>query len=58
MAQSESGKIDWREEKEWRLKGDIDLTRVGPDQAVVFVRSLVDAETVAAVSRWPVVVLA
>ncbi len=49
--------IDWREEQEWRLIGDVDLNRIGCDSAVVFVPSLPDAEVVAALSRWPIVCL-
>ena len=58
MAKSESGKIDWRQEKEWRLVGDLDLKQVGSKEAIVFVPSLHDAQVVSSISRWPVVVLA
>ena len=58
VASSESGKIDWRQEKEWRLVGELDLKQLGHDEAVVFVPTLQDAETVSSISRWPVVVLA
>ena len=58
IASSESGKIDWREEKEWRLVGELDLKQVAHVGAIVFVHTLQDAETVSSLSRWPVVVLA
>lgn len=58
IASSGSGKIDWREEKEWRLVGTLDLKKIAHDDAVVFVPTHADAEAVSSLSRWPVVVLA
>jgi hypothetical protein len=58
QANSESGKIDWRQEREWRLVGELDLRQLANDEAVVFVPTIEDAQTVSSLSRWPVVVLA
>ena len=52
------GKQDWRSEYEIRVCGDLPLRRIGPDDAVVFVPSLDEAQQIAPLSRWPVVVLA
>ena len=49
--------IDWRVEQEWRLLGDLDLSKVSHDQAIVFVPSREQAQQLAAISKWPVVVL-
>ena len=57
MRNSQSDKIDWQQEKEWRVIGDVDLNRVGPDDAVVFVGRSSDVAIVAELSIWPVVVL-
>lgn len=51
------GKVDWSVENEWRIVGDVDLRKVPVDAAVVFVRSVEDANEVAAFCRWPIVVL-
>ena len=52
------GKHDWRSEHEIRVCGDLPLRRIGPDDAVVFVPSRDEAQLIAPLSRWPVVVLA
>ena len=57
MRKTQGEKIDWQEEKEWRVLGDVDLNQVGPDDAVVFVGRASDAATIAELSIWPVVVL-
>ena len=49
--------IDWSIEKEWRVLGDIDLSKVPSDKAFVFVPTRSEAENLAEVSRWPVVVM-
>lgn len=54
---SANGKIDWSEEREWRVPGDVSLAMIGPADAFVFVRSMADARAVAGLSRWPVAVL-
>jgi hypothetical protein len=50
--------IDWTLEREWRYVGDLDLKELGEGLAAVFVPTWVEAEEIAAASRWPVVVLA
>ena len=57
MRKSKGDKIDWQEEKEWRVLGDVDLTQVGPSDAVVFVGRASEVAAVAELSIWPVVVL-
>lgn len=52
-----SNSIDWRVEREYRLLEDIDLDLVPDGQALVFVPSRQEAEHVAKVSNWPVVVM-
>ncbi len=47
---------EWTHECEWRHLGDVDLSLVPADSAVVFVPSACEAERLALVSRWPVVV--
>lgn len=49
--------IDWRIEQEYRLCGDLRLGDIPRHKAVVFVPSRADAKTVAAVSKWPVVIV-
>lgn len=48
--------IDWRVEKEFRVLEDVDLECFSPSQAVVFVPTRKEAEHVARISRWPIVV--
>jgi hypothetical protein len=55
--QTKTGKIDWRDEKEWRVLGDVDLSQVGPNDAIVFVGRGSDVAAIAELSIWPVVVL-
>lgn len=50
--------IDWSLEREWRLAGDVDLTDLGAEDGVLFVPRQAEAERLASMSRWPVVVLA
>lgn len=49
--------LDWTVEREWRHLGDVQLQGLGPTQAFLFVASREDAQRLARVSRWPVVVL-
>ena len=49
--------IDWSVEQEWRHVGEINLDELPADKGLVFVPSLVEAEQLALVSRWPVAVL-
>ena len=57
LRKSSSGEIDWSEEHEWRLVGDLNLGQIPRDLAVVFVKSKSDASIVSELSRWPVVIL-
>jgi hypothetical protein len=50
-------KIDWTVEQEWRHVGDLGLEELPPEAAVVFVPTRAEAETLAAISPWPVVVV-
>jgi hypothetical protein len=50
--------IDWTVEDEWRVVGDVDLALVPAEAALVFVPTLAEAEEIAAISRWPVTVVA
>ena len=49
--------IDWTVEREWRHPGDLCLEELPADAGLVFVPSRAEAERVAAVSRWGVVVV-
>ncbi len=51
------GQFDWSREQEWRHPGDVDLTNVPVADAFVFVPSPRDADDLAAMSPWPIVVL-
>ena len=57
LAKTRSAEIDWREEEEWRIVGDLDLGQIDTNSAVVFVENLYQAKQVSAISRWPVVAL-
>ncbi len=57
MKTTANGKIDWSTEKEWRLRGDLDLNTIGIDDAFAFVKHTADAERLAEICRWPIVVL-
>jgi len=54
---SKNGKIDWTLEREWRLVGDLDLNKIGTDDAFAFVKTQTDAERLSEICRWPIVVL-
>ena len=49
--------IDWTEEREWRHPGSLDLRPLSPTDALLFVPTRVEAELLAEISRWPIVVL-
>ena len=49
--------IDWSEEREWRHLGDVDLDELPADAGLVFVPTLAEAELIANISRWPIVVI-
>ena len=45
---------DWRSEREWRITGDLDLRKLGPEDAVIIVRTLAEAEELGEGSPFPV----
>ena len=54
---SVEGPTDWRQEKEWRVAGDIRLCKVPFSKAIVFVASCADARVLQSISRWPIAVV-
>ena len=54
---SANQKIDWELEREWRIVGDLRLKLIPRDRAFVFVASKAQANVVASLCHWPVVVL-
>ena len=59
LAVSRSGKneIDWTQEREHRIRGNVSLQQIASNDAFLFVESRQEAEKVAPLSRWPVVQL-
>ena len=49
--------IDWSQEREWRILGNVDLGFVDDDSALVFVPTVEESRTLRPHCRWPVVVL-
>lgn len=49
--------IDWTGEQEWRHLGDVEISDLPPDAGLVFVPTWAEAESLASVSRWPIVVV-
>jgi hypothetical protein len=49
--------IDWSVEHEWRSLGDVPLAELSANDALVFVRTIEEAQRIAEFSRWPVVSL-
>jgi hypothetical protein len=47
---------DWSFEREWRMAGDLRLTKIAFEDAFVFVPSQEEAALISHLSRWPVVV--
>jgi hypothetical protein len=59
VSHTASGKqIDWTAEREWRQVGDVELSEIPADAALLFVPSETAARQLAAASPWPIVVLA
>lgn len=54
----EEGALDWRQEQEWRIAGDVRLNQVPFSKAVVFVPTLAEAIAIQSISRWPIAVCA
>ena len=55
FSRTSSGAIDWSTEREWRIPGDVDLTRLGPDDAFLFCPGNSEAAVLQDVSNWPIV---
>jgi len=47
--------IDWRAEREWRIRGDLDLKSIPKQMAFVFVKTNSECAELQKQSRWPVV---
>ena len=54
---SANQKIDWQIEQEWRIVGDLRLELIPHDRAFVFVASEEQANVVASLCHWPIVVM-
>ena len=52
----DAGSRDWRTEREWRIAGDVRLSRVPFSKALLFVPTLAEARLLQPISRWPIVV--
>ncbi|MDP6554159.1 MAG: hypothetical protein QGG71_05800 [Pirellulaceae bacterium] len=48
---------EWSQEREWRILGNVDLSPVDDDSALVFVPTVEEARTLLPHCRWPIVVL-
>ncbi len=57
QAKSSGGSIDWTLEQEWRLPGDLDLSRIPLHQVALFVPDHTMAEKLCPFSRWQIVVI-
>ena len=49
--------MDWTTEQEWRTIGNIDLTQIEPNDAILFVPTAEEAQRLQRVSPWRVLVL-
>ena len=56
VVSSEEGAIDWRQEQEWRIVGDVRLNAIPFSKAIVFVPTLAEAIALQPISRWPIAV--
>ena len=57
QATSSSGNIDWTLEQEWRLPGDLELSRIPLHQVALFVPDHTMAEKLRPFSRWQIVII-
>ncbi len=57
IASSRDQKIDWRQEREWRVVGDVDLRRVGCADAVVFIGNEKHLEKLSSLSLFDLIVI-
>ncbi len=51
------GATNWRQEQEWRVAGDIRLSKVPFSKAIVFVPNRNDARELQSLSRWPIAIV-
>ena len=58
VVSSEEGALDWRQEQEWRIAGDVRLNQIPFSKAIVFVPTLAEAIAIQSISRWPIAVCA
>ena len=56
VVSNEAGAIDWQEEQEWRIAGDVRLNLIPFSKAIVFVPTLSEAVALQPISRWPIAV--
>lgn len=54
---SRNGKIDWQEEREWRILGDLRLRKIPWDAAFFFVPTTHEAWQLSRIASWPVAVI-
>ena len=57
LASSASKKIDWTKEAEWRLTADLNLTNIPLNSAFVFVKHRDEADVIAELCHWPILIL-
>jgi hypothetical protein len=56
VVSNEEGAIDWRQEQEWRIAGDVRLNSIPFSYAIVFVPTFAEAIALQQISRWPIAV--
>jgi len=56
VVSSDSNSTDWRTENEWRIAGDVRLSKLPFSKAIVFVPTYSEAKAIQPISRWPIVV--
>lgn len=52
-----SGRADWSGQCEWRIPGDLDMSRFESSEGLVIVRDAADRKRIEPMSRWPVLAL-
>ena len=57
FSQLKSQTIDWSDEQEWRLPGDLDLSLLSPSDAFVFVKTNAEVAQIEPHCDWPVVAM-
>ncbi|GIW92271.1 MAG: hypothetical protein KatS3mg110_0312 [Pirellulaceae bacterium] len=54
-ATDRTGRVDWTQEREWRLVGDCSLEELPRESGLVFVATPTEARAMSYFSRWPVI---